>query len=81
MWVGESDCTKLKIEGDKLKATRPIYAGKAVADVEFVGPAPYFATVRPNALTAGELNTANCSTGDRSGIAFGWVLKSAVEVW
>src|SRR5262249_12577863 len=44
-----SDCTKIKIEGDKLKATRPIYAGKALADVEFVGAAPYMATVRPNA--------------------------------
>lgn len=48
-----SDCTKIKIEGDKLKATRPIYAGKAVADVEFVGPAPYMATVRPNAVAVG----------------------------
>jgi electron transfer flavoprotein alpha subunit len=50
-----SDCTKLKIEGDKLKATRPIYAGKALADVEFTGGAPYLATVRPNALSVGPL--------------------------
>lgn len=50
-----ADCVKLKIEGDKLKATRPLYAGKALADVEFVGPAPYFATVRPNALSVGQL--------------------------
>ncbi|MBI2606594.1 MAG: electron transfer flavoprotein subunit alpha/FixB family protein [Deltaproteobacteria bacterium] len=48
-----SDCTKVKIEGDKLNATRPIYAGKALADVEFTGGAPYFATVRPNALSIG----------------------------
>ena len=50
-----SDCVKLKIEGDKLKATRPLYAGKALADVEFVGPAPYFATVRPNAVSIAPL--------------------------
>ncbi|HRK02463.1 MAG TPA: electron transfer flavoprotein subunit alpha/FixB family protein, partial [Oligoflexia bacterium] len=48
-----SDCTKIQIDGEKLKATRPIYAGKAVADVEFVGPKPYMATVRPNALSVG----------------------------
>ncbi len=46
-----SDCTKVKIEGDKLIASRPIYAGKAIADVEF-NSTPHFATVRPNALTA-----------------------------
>jgi electron transfer flavoprotein alpha subunit len=45
-----SDCIKVKIEGDKLKCTRPMYAGKAIADVEFVGAGPYVATVRPNAL-------------------------------
>lgn len=45
-----SDCTKISISGDKLKATRPVYAGKAVADVEFVGAGPHIATVRPNAL-------------------------------
>ncbi|MBI3542936.1 MAG: electron transfer flavoprotein subunit alpha/FixB family protein [Deltaproteobacteria bacterium] len=48
-----SDCTKVKIEGDKLKCSRPIYAGKALADVEFTGPAPQFATVRANALSIG----------------------------
>ncbi|MEW6056048.1 MAG: electron transfer flavoprotein subunit alpha/FixB family protein [Bdellovibrionota bacterium] len=52
-----SDCTKVSIEGDKLKVTRPIYAGKALADVEFVGSAPYFATVRPNALSIAPLQT------------------------
>lgn len=50
-----SDCTKVKIEGDKLRCSRPIYAGKAVADVEFTGAGPYFATIRPNALMASQL--------------------------
>lgn len=50
-----SDCTKISIQGDKLKATRPIYAGKAVADVEFTGAAPYFATVRPNAVNISQM--------------------------
>ncbi len=48
-----SDCTKLQIQGDKIKCTRPIYAGKALAEVEFTGAGPYIATVRPNALAIG----------------------------
>jgi electron transfer flavoprotein alpha subunit len=50
-----SDCVKVSISGDSLKATRPIYAGKALADVEFVGAGPRIATVRPNALSIGPL--------------------------
>ncbi len=57
-----SDCVQLKIEGDKLKATRPIYSGKALADVEFTGAAPYFATVRPNALSIGALQNGAKAT-------------------
>jgi electron transfer flavoprotein alpha subunit len=50
-----SDCTKVSIEGDKIKATRPIYAGKALAQVEFVGSGPQVLTIRPNSLSVGEL--------------------------
>lgn len=56
-----SDCTKIKISGDKMTATRPVYAGKALADVEFVGNGPYMATVRPNALAVGPVAQANAS--------------------
>lgn len=52
-----SDCTQLKIEGDSVKATRPIYAGKALADVEFVGSSTNVVTVRANALTAQALKS------------------------
>jgi electron transfer flavoprotein alpha subunit len=47
-----SDCTQLAFEGNKIKARRPVYSGKATAEVEFVGSGPQLATVRANAFTA-----------------------------
>ncbi len=72
-----SDCISIKINGDKLQAKRPIYSGKAVAEVEFLGSGPQFATVRPNALTTNPLAasdpTVTSITPDFSG------LKSVVK--
>lgn len=45
-----SDCTRLTFEGSKIKVLRPVYAGKAMAEVEFLGSGPQVATVRPNSL-------------------------------
>ncbi len=45
-----SDCTQLSFDGGKIKVRRPVYAGKATAEVEFVGAGPQVATVRANAL-------------------------------
>ena len=45
-----SDCTQLSFDGGKLKVRRPVYAGKATAEVEFTGAGPQLATVRANAL-------------------------------
>lgn len=45
-----SDCTHVGVSGDKLEAKRPMYAGKCLATVDFLGAKPYIATVRPNAL-------------------------------
>lgn len=44
-----SDCTVASFSGD-LKVRRPVYAGKATAEVEFLGSGPKMATIRPNAL-------------------------------
>lgn len=45
-----SDCTQLSFEGSKIKVLRPVYAGKATVEVEFLGSGPQVATVRANAL-------------------------------
>lgn len=47
-----SDCTQVAFDGAKLKLRRPVYAGKATVEVEFVGAGPQIATVRANALGA-----------------------------
>jgi electron transfer flavoprotein alpha subunit len=47
-----SDCTQLSFDGGKLKVKRPVYAGKALAEVEFLGSGPQLATIRANALGA-----------------------------
>jgi electron transfer flavoprotein alpha subunit len=46
-----SDCTALKVEGSNVIATRPVYAGKALLDVEVTTPIKVF-TLRPNVFTA-----------------------------
>ncbi|HSR35192.1 MAG TPA: electron transfer flavoprotein subunit alpha/FixB family protein [Anaerolineae bacterium] len=48
-----SDCTALEIAEGRLLATRPIFAGKALAKVKLNGD-PQVATVRPNVLAAPE---------------------------
>jgi electron transfer flavoprotein alpha subunit len=45
-----TDCTSLKFEGSKIQVRRPVYAGKATVEVEFLGSGPQMATVRANAL-------------------------------
>ncbi len=48
-----ADCTALEIVDGRLVATRPIYAGKALARVKLVGD-PQMATLRPNVLPTPE---------------------------
>jgi electron transfer flavoprotein alpha subunit len=46
-----SDCTALAVEGGRLVATRPVYAGKAIQKVAFKGPVA-LASLRPKAFAA-----------------------------
>lgn len=52
-----TDCVDLKIENKKLKARRPIFAGKALVDIEFLS-AMQLATVRPNSFVIKQTGTA-----------------------
>ncbi len=47
-----SDCTALRIEGQRLMLDRPVYSGKALATVEFEGEGPWLLTLRPNLFSA-----------------------------
>ena len=47
-----SEVIDLSLEDGRFRGVKPLFAGKCLATVEFRGPAPHFATVRPNALGA-----------------------------
>jgi electron transfer flavoprotein alpha subunit len=44
------DCTAFSIDGGRLNAIRPIYAGKVYAKVSFSDNYPHIATARPNVM-------------------------------
>lgn len=45
-----SDCTVVQFNGDQVTLRRPVYSGKAIAEVGFVGTGVKLITVRANAL-------------------------------
>ncbi len=45
-----TDCTSLTFNGGKLALKRPVYSGKASAEVEFTGAGMQMATIRPNSI-------------------------------
>jgi electron transfer flavoprotein alpha subunit len=53
------DCTDIKLgEGNQFVATRPMYAGKAYAEVGFSDATPKMASIRPNVLIPSEPDTS-----------------------
>ena len=48
-----ADCVAFERDGDRLVATRPVYAGKLLAKVTWAGP-PWVATLRPNVFRPAE---------------------------
>lgn len=57
-----SDCTDLKLNGDNLKPTKPLYAGKCTCDVEFTTQGPQMVLMRPNQIKSAEESTGNLET-------------------
>ena len=49
-----ADCTALDIRDGKLVATRPMYAGKVMAEVTCPDTSPQIATIRPNVFSVAE---------------------------
>lgn len=54
-----SDCTQLSYQGNGISVRRPIYAGKATAEVEFLGSGPKLATIRANSLGTPKLDASH----------------------
>ena len=59
-----TDCTKIELDGDDLKITRPMYAGKVLASIRLTSPVKVV-TVRPNVYSAQE-NPANAAVEEEN---------------
>jgi electron transfer flavoprotein alpha subunit len=74
-----SECVALEIDGGRLLATRPIFAGKALATVKLSGD-PQVATVRPNVLAAPEPDVSATATIEPVSAAVGDVRAKVVGI-
>ena len=74
-----SDCTAFEIADGRLLVTRPIYAGKALAQVRLKGD-PQMATVRPNVLPAPEPDESAAAVVEPVAAAAGDVRARVVDI-
>jgi electron transfer flavoprotein alpha subunit len=74
-----TDCVGLEIDAGRLVATRPIFAGKALAKVRLIGD-PQVVTVRPNVLPAPEPDEGEAATVEPLGAAVGDVRAKVVDL-
>ncbi len=58
------DCVSLALEGDRLIATRPVYAGKLLSRVAWART-PWVATLRPNVFRPAEAQAGHKATVER----------------
>src|SRR5439155_136561 len=59
-----ADCVAFAMEGDRLVATRPVYAGKLLAKVTWA-KTPWVATLRPNVFRPAEARPGRTATVER----------------
>jgi electron transfer flavoprotein alpha subunit len=59
-----ADCVGLKMEGDRLIATRPVYAGKLLSKMAWA-KSPWVATLRPNVFRPAEAQAGRTATVER----------------
>ncbi len=75
-----SDCTQLTFDGAQIKVRRPVYAGKATVEVEFLGSGPRMATVRSNALGMPKPDTSKTTETAALAVDLGQVATQVLEV-
>ena len=74
-----SDCIALEVDDGRLLATRPLFAGKALARVK-LNSDPQMATVRPNVLAAPEPDTGARATVEPVAATVGDVRAKVVKI-
>ncbi len=75
-----SDCTQLSFAGEQIQVRRPVYAGKATVEVEFLGAGPRMATVRPNAIGIPKPDSTKQAEVISLTVALGTPVTRVVEV-
>lgn len=75
-----SDCTQLSFEGNQIKVRRPVYAGKATAEVDFIGNGPRLATVRANALGIPKPDTSKSAEVAATSVSLDGLKTKVTEV-
>jgi len=75
-----SDCTQLAFEGSNIKVRRPVYAGKATVEVEFIGGGPRMATIRANALGIPKPDASKSAEVKAECVSLGGLKTKVVEV-
>lgn len=74
-----SDVVDLKIDGGKLVATKPVYSGKALADVTY-NTDVQLATVRANSFGAGAANDSASAEAIKKNVDIGELVNAIVEL-
>jgi electron transfer flavoprotein alpha subunit len=74
-----TDCTDIKIDGGKLVAVRPMYAGKCYGEVVVSG-SPQMASLRPNVFPVVESAKAGAVTKFDAGLDAGALKTKVLEV-
>lgn len=75
-----TDCISLKFEGNGIVARRPVYAGKATVEVEFLGSGPRLATVRANALGMSKADPSKSAATQAVAVSLSGVTTQVTEV-
>jgi len=73
-----ADCVAFAMEGDRLVATRPIYAGKLVARVAWA-KGPWVATLRPNVFRPAEAQPGKTAAVERPSLSAPAAIMKFVE--
>ncbi len=75
-----SDCVSLQFQGSNIVVRRPVYSGKATAEVEFLGAGPRLATIRANALGMTKPDTSKSATTQKVAATFSGLKTKVTEV-
>ena len=75
-----TDCTTLAFDGNKVKVQRPVYSGKALCNVEFVGSGPCMVTIRPNSLGAPKPDTSKSAEVTPTTVDLGGLKTKVLEI-